>query len=212
MCGRGDINLYAVFAEQNRILLSDKGRVGCVLPSGIASDDTTKLFFQDLIETKSLVSFFDFENKELLFAEVAPVMKFCLLVAGSGKHQVAGEALFIFFAHRPEDLLDNDRIFKLTPADIELLNPNTRTCPIFRSQTDAVLTKHIYRRVPVLKRSSEPHKDPWGISFSRLFDMSNDSGEFRTFEQLKGDGWELAGNHFCRGDREYLPLYCDAPG
>ncbi|HRH97611.1 MAG TPA: N-6 DNA methylase, partial [Prosthecobacter sp.] len=207
LCGRGDINLYAVFAEQNRLLLSNTGRVGCVLPSGIASDDTTKLFFQDLIETESLVSFFDFENKELLFAEVAPVMKFCLLVAGSGKQPIAGEALFIFFAHKPEDLLDIDRVFTLTPADIELLNPNTRTCPIFRSKTDAVLTKHIYRRVPVLKRSSGTPQDPWGIRFSTLFHMSNDSGEFRTFEQLHSNGWRLSGNHFCKDDKEYLPLY-----
>jgi len=36
--------------------------VGCIVPSGIATDDTTKSFFQDLIETGSLVSLYDFEN------------------------------------------------------------------------------------------------------------------------------------------------------
>jgi len=34
-----------------RNILATKGRVGCVLPSGISSDDTTKYFFQDIVET-----------------------------------------------------------------------------------------------------------------------------------------------------------------
>ncbi|HQB98306.1 MAG TPA: N-6 DNA methylase, partial [Candidatus Cloacimonadota bacterium] len=79
LCGRGDVNTYTVFAELNRILLSDKGRCGCIVPSGIATDDTTKFFFQDLIDTGSLVSLYDFENREGLFPAVDSRMKFCLL-------------------------------------------------------------------------------------------------------------------------------------
>ena len=30
------------------------------------------------------------------------------------------------------------------------MNPNTGTCPIFRSKRDAEINKAIYRRVPVL--------------------------------------------------------------
>ncbi len=48
------------------------------------------------------------------------------------------------------DLRDEERRFTLSAADIALLNPNTRTCPIFRSKRDAELTKVIYRRLPVL--------------------------------------------------------------
>lgn len=51
-CGRGDINLYTVFAENMRNMLNDSGRLGCIVPSGIASDDTTKFFFQDLVEER----------------------------------------------------------------------------------------------------------------------------------------------------------------
>ena len=63
LCGRGDINLYAVFAEAMRSVVSEHGRVGCVLPTGVATDDTTKFFFQDVVEKRSLVSMFDFENR-----------------------------------------------------------------------------------------------------------------------------------------------------
>ncbi len=34
--------------------------------------------------------------------------------------------------------------FSLSATDIALLNPNTRTCPIFRSKRDIELTKAIY--------------------------------------------------------------------
>ena len=54
LCGRGDINLYTVFAERIRCLLTNRGLLGAVLPSGIATDDTTKFFFQDIIEKRSL--------------------------------------------------------------------------------------------------------------------------------------------------------------
>ena len=64
---RGRINLYAVFAEGMRNLVNDRGRAGCVLPTGIATDDSTKIFFQDVVETRSLVSLFDFENRKGIF-------------------------------------------------------------------------------------------------------------------------------------------------
>ena len=84
LCARGDINSYAVFAEAMRNVVNERGRVGCVLPTGIATDDTTKFFFQDVVGTKSLVSLFDFENRRGLFPDVDSRMKFCLFTAGSG--------------------------------------------------------------------------------------------------------------------------------
>ena len=241
LCGRGDINLYAVFAECMRNVVNEHGRTGCVLPTGIATDDTTKFFFQDVVETRALASVFDFENRSGLFPDVDSRMKFCLFTAGSGRrtaigptadhrptdrHRPAahidrqpaasgqspatGGAEFVFFAHAVEELRNPERRFTLSPEDIALLNPNTRTCPIFRSRKDAELTKAIYRRVPVLirePRAGRPAENPWGIQFNRMFDMSNDSHLFRTRAQLEAEGWELAGNVFRRDGAEYLPLY-----
>ena len=210
LCARGDINSYAVFAEGMRSVLNERGRVGCVLPTGIATDDTTKFFFQDVVGTKSLVSLFDFENRRGLFPDVDSRMKFCLFTAGSGAGPAADHAEYVFFAHAVEELRDPERRFTLTPDDIALLNPNTRTCPTFRCRSDAELAKAIYRRVPVLVRKArdgQPEENPWGIRFNRMFDMSNDSHLFRTREQLEGDGWELAGNVFRKDGMEYLPLY-----
>ena len=232
LCGRGRINVYTVFAESMRTLVSPTGRSGCVLPSGIATDDTTKFFFQDVVETHSLVSLFDFENRAGIFPAVDSRMKFCLFTTRSPVAFLHSQlptpdspprAEFVFFAHQVEDLADPDRRFTLSAEEIALLNPNTRTCPIFRSRRDAELTKSIYRHVPVLireARDGQPEENPWGIKFKQgLFNMTSDSHLFRTREQLESDGWTLEGNVFRKrevgskevGSREsyeeYLPLY-----
>lgn len=113
----------------------------------------------------------------------------------------------MFFGHDPVDLHEEDRHFTLTPEEIAMINPNTKTCPIFRSKRDAEITKSIYRRVPVLINENEEDGNPWGIQFMRMFDMSNDSHLFKTREELESDGYRLEGNHFVKDEDRYLPLY-----
>lgn len=206
LCACGDINLYAVFAEGMRCILARNGRAGAVLPSGIATDDTTKFFFQDVVDKRSLASIFDFENKGI-FPSVHSSFKFCLFTSSSPASPGPSASEFVCFAHGVEDLRDPERRFTLTAEDIARLNPNTRTCPIFRSRRDAELTKAIYTRVPVLIRKGELEENPWGIRFNAMFHMSNDSHLFRTREQLEAEGWRLDGNVFRRESAEYLPLY-----
>lgn len=172
LCGRGDVNTYTIFAELNRQLIRPEGRVGCIVPSGIATDDTTKFFFQDLIRSRALASLHSFENEEFLFPGVHHSTKFCLLSL-AGPERPAPSADFVFFARRVEHLDDADRHFSLLADDIALMNPNTGTCPIFRSRRDAEINKAIYRRVPVLIREGPTELNPWGISIRRLLDMGN---------------------------------------
>lgn len=217
--GRGRINTYAIFAEGNRQAISRRGRAGFIVPSGIATDDTTKFYFQDIVEKGSLVSLYDFENREAVFPGVHRSYKFCLLTLAGPEAKRGKEAEFVFFAHQAEQLTEPDRCFTLTAEEIALLNPNTRTCPIFRSRADAELTKAIYRRVPVLikeARDGQPEENPWGISFKQgLFNMASDSHLFRTREELEARGLKLVGNVFtgspnegANGQQEtWLPLY-----
>ena len=203
----GDINTYQIFAGLFRELLSDKGRAGVIVPTGIATDDTNKQFFADLTEKKALLSLYDFENREGIFPAVHRSYKFCLFTMGGPDAAPEGTD-FAFFLTNAAQLHESDRHFKLSSEDIALLNPNTRTCPIFRGKRDAEITKAIYRRVPVLIDESKGEAgNPWGISFLRMFDMANDSNLFRTREQLEADGWKLAGNIFERDGARYLPLY-----
>ena len=171
----GKINTYAVFAETNRNLISTDGRVGLISPTGIATDDTCKKFFGDLTQRQALASLFDFENREGLFSAVDSRMKFSLVTI-AGKPIKRGN--FSFFLTQTRQLDNSNRQFQLSPQDIALLNPNTLTCPVFRTKTDAEITKKIYQRVPVLE-NEKTGCNPWGISFMQgLFNMSSDSGLF----------------------------------
>ncbi len=172
----GDVNTYAVFSETARNLISEKGRAGIIVPTGIATDDTCKKFFGDLTQKQALASLYDFENREALFSGVHRSYKFCLMTI-SGKPVMQGN--FSFFLTQAKQVDGTSRQFKLSPQDIALLNPNTLTCPIFRTLFDAELTKKIYQQVPVLE-NERTGQNPWGVSFLRMLDMSNDSGLFKT--------------------------------
>lgn len=205
LTGVGDVNTYALFAELARSLLASGGRAGLVLQSGIVTDDTTKAFFADLVDSQSLVSVYGFENEEKLFPAVHNQTKFCILsVASPG----AGPTEFdlSFFNRQPDTVRDADRLFRLTAADVEAINPNTRTCPVFRSSRDAEILRLLHRRFPILFSDGPPARNPWGVTFQRMFDMANDSGLFRSAEELQLDGWLRDGEIFVRGDQRCIPL------
>lgn len=207
LCGRGDVNTYTIFAELNRQVVAASGRVGCIVPTGIATDDTTKYFFQDAMESGALLSLIGFENEEFIFPGVHHATKFCLLTMAGAAHG-GGKAEFAFFLRQTADYARMDRRFELTAEDVALINPNTRTCPIFRSRRDARITKRIYERIPVLlDESGGAEGNPWGVRLATMFHMTNDSGLFRTREQMEEQGFELSGNVFSSGSNHYLPLY-----
>ena len=82
LTGKGDVNTYMLFAELAAELVAPDGLVGLLVPSGIATDDTTKAFFSGLMDSKRLVSLYDFENKEGHFEDVHRAFKFTALIFG----------------------------------------------------------------------------------------------------------------------------------
>jgi len=209
LTGKGDINTYAVFAELAYRLVAPHGRVGLLVPSGIASDKTTKDFFAAVAESDRLIRLFDFENRlKTFFPEVDGRFKFSILNFG-GEQAATSKADFVFFSHRVEELEDKTRHIALSAADIRLLNPNTRTCPIFRSRRDAEITKTIYRRVPILidKNREGPTGNPWGIRFKTMFHQTNDAELFREADTLQADGFKLKGNRWVKGKKAFFPVY-----
>ncbi|MDD3018126.1 MAG: N-6 DNA methylase [Comamonas sp.] len=185
LTGVGDVNTYALFAESLFQLTAPQGRAGFIVPTGIATDDSTKAYFGHISQTGRLASLLDFENSEAVFPAVHRSYKFSLMTLGA-----AEAAEFVCFATQVAQATDPRRRFTLTPDEFRLINPNTRTCPVFRSQRDAELTKKLYRAAPVLIREAEwvgegkdarctaPEANPWGITFQRMLDMSNDSHLF----------------------------------
>lgn len=198
----GDIDLYPMFAEL--CLSFSKEAWGLVLPTGIAVNDSNKAFFSKLIDENRLESLYDFENKEALF-DIHRMFKFCLLTAGrvqTKPHAVSGG----FYLTRLDHLLDPNRIYTLQTSDFVRLNPNTKTCPVFRTSRDAELTAKIYRHSQILLNETTD-ENPWQVKFARMFDMSNDSHLFRTYAQMIDVGATYEAPNFALDGEIYVPLY-----
>lgn len=179
----GKLNTYALFSEAFLQATSPNGRAGFIVPTGIATDDSTKAYFSHIASGGRLSSLNDFENSEAIFPSVHRSYKFSLLTLGA-----APQTEFVCFATQVEHLRDPRRRFTLASADFALINPNTRTCPVFRSERDAELTRKLYQAAPVLIAEVltgddgtvlSPEVNPWGVTFSQgLFNMTSDSGLF----------------------------------
>lgn len=212
LTGAGKFNSFALFAELNRFLTRGGGRVGCILPSGIASDDSTKLFFQEIVERAELASLFDFENKGL-FPGVHSSFKFCLLTTCTSTSIKTNaddgpSSDFVFFAHGIEDIYDDAKRFTLTASDIKLVNPVTLTCPVFRSSRDAELTKFVHKRIPVFVRDESSDGNPWRATLCRMLNMTDDSYLFRSSSDLVAQGWTLHDGTLVKESHDsYGPLY-----
>lgn len=213
LCARGltlmgvtKLQIDQLFAERFAALAAPVGRVGCIIPTAIATAAGGQYLFQDFTQRSAIASLYDFENHKPLFPDVHRSYNFCLLsLVGKGLREPA--ARYAFFLGDTPDLDDTYRIFALSPEEIALLNPNTGTLPVFRSRRDANITSAIYQRIPVLQDETEQNGNPWDIILKNLFDMTDDSDLFRTREALEADDWRLDGNVFTRSGKHMLPLY-----
>jgi hypothetical protein len=174
----GKINTYAVFAETTRKLISSTGRIGVIVPTGIAIDANTSKFFRDLVETSTLKSITGFKNEKFIFTGIEHVVTFCILIIG-GLQSNFNEMTFSWLAYTFAEANDYKKKFNITKSEFILLNPNTLNCPIFRTCNDAEITKKIYQYVPILQ-NERMGSNSWSISFKQgLFNMTSDSGLFR---------------------------------
>lgn len=175
LCGVGDINTYALFAELSRNLTNKFGRIGIILPTNIATEFSYRKFFADIVNKNSLISLYDFENRNEIFSGVHRSYKFCLLTLSHAKTEKAN---FTFFCSKVSDINDDRQILSIAPKDLILVNPNTGVCPIFRTAVDAEITSKVYLNVPSFINDTTG-ENYWGISLKQgLFNMSTNSKIF----------------------------------
>jgi len=141
LTAHGKINTYALFAELCSDVASRDGRAGIIIPTAIATGDTTKLFFNKLVTTGRLVSCFNFFEIRQWFPDTDDRNAFGLLTLGASNRA----AMFAFLLTDPAEMSDRRRIYALTASDIANINPDTKTAPMFRTSEDAACTAAIYR-------------------------------------------------------------------
>ena len=223
----GDVNLYSLFVERAMTLAKPGGLVSLLTPSGIASDKTASKFFRSVTAEGRLRALYDFENRKPYFPDVDSRFKFCIFIATAPAGAPSGQAgislqqtpaplqpgtsaLCASFLHTVAELRLPERRFPVKAEDFDRVNPNTGTAPIFRTRRDAALVTAIYQRLPPLvDRSAETPICAWPVNYKRMFDMTNDSGLFRTRAELeeRESAYPVGSQQFRSPSGDWLPLY-----
>jgi hypothetical protein len=181
LTGVGKLNTYALFAELDISISVPYGKVGCVLPIGLVTDEGSSQLFGYLVTNRLLVSVIGFENESLIFPTVHHSFKFCLLIL-TGKASPTKAINLVFFCRNIDEANDPTRRYTLSADDFIRLNPNTLTCPIFRSAREAELVRSVYKQFPVI--SSVREATSWPVRIQRILNSTDDVELFEVIEAI----------------------------
>jgi hypothetical protein len=208
-----------LFLETARLLIRPTGRIGCLIPAQLVTTETA--FFEMLLAQGAIVSLHTITNDTRLMPHLPRTTALSLLTL-VGSHAPQTVADVVWGVRQLDELDDAARHVALNADDSALLNPNTRSWPVFRTARAAELTRAIYRRVPVLRQQGPSVVDPWGVRSATMLHLSRDAALLRTRQQLEAEGWRLNGEVFRQGQALYVPVYegamlrpwgaSDAPG
>lgn len=174
--GVSRINLYSIFAEKYQSLICQTGSTGNILPSGIALDSNNKELFFHLLKDGKIERYIDFENRKKLFNDVLGHYRFCILVTMAQN----AKGNFSFLQLMPGEPCDQ---MTISLDDVVLINPNSKTCPVFKTLKDFEIAKKLYSNNPVIdledSLKNQNYSKPFSIEVKTPFNMSNDSYLFR---------------------------------
>ena len=208
----GDVNLYSLFVERATQLCKPDGVVGLLVPSGLATEVVSQKFFLDKLSKRSIKCVYDFFNKRadatLFFPDVYYRFKFSVVILSPKR--TFGESRFATFVRDLSEIQQEGFTYTLTEADLEKVNPITKTAPIYRCSKDKVLAGAIYtqNRTLIARRLAQETKI-WPVKYSTMYHMANDSRFFRTRGQLEEqEGAYPIGGHVWKSPAgTWVPLY-----
>ena len=177
LTGVGDTNLFAYFSELDFDIKKQQGTVGIVVPAGILLDDSTKRFTQEVFAQGQVRAIYHFNNTEGIFSDIDSRYYFVLLTLGP-----TNKADCVCYLTNTEQIDLENRHLSFEPSDIALINPNTRTALLVRSEYDLRLCRKLYMAAPVLVLEGSDDVNLWRVQNMRMFDMANDSDLFESFD------------------------------
>jgi len=176
------LNTYVLFTELAARICGHGGRVGIIVPSGVATDEISRNLFAFLVQEGRIASLLDFENRQGLFPAIDSRMKFCLLTLRGARSEVPSR--FAFFLYGVSDLSQGSRIWNLSGRELELLSPISGLCPTFRAACDRELVLRLYERVQPLVSQQNAGTDWVKSDFLIMFRSDDSTHLYRTIEQL----------------------------
>jgi hypothetical protein len=168
--GDAHFNCYQLFVERSLTLLKRGGRLGLVLPWGLAADHGSARLRRQLLELCDLDTLVSFENSRAIFP-IHRSTRFVLLTATTGR---ATTTVRCRFGQRDPAVLDTPDTAGAITMSVDLLrhvSGEGLAFPDARSATDMALLERLHTEHPAL---SSP--DGWHVKFGRELNVTDDRG------------------------------------
>jgi hypothetical protein len=179
-CTEGHVNQYQLFVERSVTLLRPGGRLGLVLPWGLASDHGSAGLRRLLIERCAVDAIVGFENSDAIFP-IHRGVRFLLLSATTGR---STDRVQCRFGERDPVVLDSieqgtmkpadaERTITLTPSLIGRLSGPSLAFPYIKRPIELRLLERLVATIPAL---SDPRG--FGARFGRELNKTDDRSCF----------------------------------
>jgi hypothetical protein len=198
----GELNLYPLFVELSNHLISNNGKAGLVIKTGMMLSPTWAEFSAYILEKGRIESAFDFRNWRGWFPAIGYHERFTLLTLGPG--QQMKEFSLGYYLDEPAEIRNSQKVFKLSREEAIMLNPITKTVPAFEGRMHKEIMMKIYKKFPILGSKDAG----WGIRYTRGLDMTAEADKLHDYEELMAEGYEP--DIFFRmkkNDHYYMSLY-----
>jgi hypothetical protein len=179
-CDRGHVNLYQPFIERALTLSKPGGRVGLVLPWGLATDDGAAALRARLFDRADTGTIVGLDNASGLFP-IHRGLRFLVLVTSPGGSTREIKAHFGIrttaeierLSDEASECGDDHATVRLTPAWLATIGGPTRRVPDVRRASDLDLLDTLTRRFPALAS-----REGWHASFGRELNVTEDRPSF----------------------------------
>jgi hypothetical protein len=177
-CDHGHMNLYQPFVDRALSLARRGGRVGLVLPWGLATDDGAATLRSRLLDRADTHTLVGFDNADGVFP-IHRGLRFLALVTTPGGPTREIKARFGVRTAQEIDRLADDEAeppnacVRLTPARLSVVGGNTRRIPDARHPGDLDLLDALARRFPPLGGA-----EGWSARFGRELNATEDRPSF----------------------------------
>lgn len=182
--GSADLNLYKLFLEKAHALLGPQGRLGFLVPSGLYSDHGTQALRLLFLEHCRWEWLFGIENRDKVFP-IDSRFKFNPIIVQKGAETDAINTAFM--RRKLEDWERAEEV--ATPysrGQVKQFSPNSRAILEIQSARDLEILEKIYANGVLL---GDDGPDGWGITYTREFDMTNDSHLFPPRPEWEAKGY-----------------------
>ena len=172
-------NRYQLFVERALQLVRNGGRIGLVLPSGIASDAGAAPLRRHLFDRADVDSLTGLDNREAIFP-IHRSVRFVLLTCTSGRPTT--QLRCRFGITQPDDLERSDSDPRRAPLLLtrrflaQLSGGDDLGIPELAGEVDLRLVERIAASTPRLES-----EDGWGLHFGRELNATDDRDAFEPF-------------------------------